>query len=214
MSMVFLYREKSADDRDCCAYIDVTAPKFECGHYFGGLGIDGACYSCSLTADYDEVETVLTREEFDTLKVAAERINELGYGITEGDARYKVGLEIKRDIAPIMEKLQSDEARKFQDRIIESEMEFLKEEYGLDDNDIEDIFDEYYLDYKDRGCVSCVFNDTEECGYEEAWSLGYISPNDSISSRYFDYAKFGEDLVSDDERYLKLNDGRVVCLNY
>ena len=33
-------------------------------------------------------------------------------------------------------------------------------------------------------------------------------------NRYFDYDKFGEDLVNEDENYLELDDGRVVSLNY
>ena len=74
-------------------------------------------------------------------------------------------------------------------------------------------FDEYYLDYRDRGIVGCVFDNTSDLGYEEAWQLGYIKNGDTIAERYFDYEKFGEDLL-EDENYFELSDGRVVTLNY
>lgn len=89
----------------------------------------------------------------------------------------------------------------------------MKDEYSLDDADIEKIFDEYYLDYRDRGIIGNVFKDVSELGYKEAWSLGYIEKG-SVAERYFDYEKFGEDLVNENESYLELDDGRVVYLNY
>ena len=49
---------------------------------------------------------------------------------------------------------------------------------------------------------------------EEAWQLGYIKDDDPISSKYFDYEKFGEDLVEDNEHFMELYDGRVVSLSY
>ena len=114
----------------------------------------------------------------------------------------------------IYDKLKSEEAKEFQQKIIESEIEYMKDEYSLDDADIEKIFDEYYLDYRDRGIIGSVFKDSSDLGYEEAWSLGYIKNGDSIADRYFDYEKFGEDLVNEDGNYLELDDGRVVSLNY
>ena len=88
---------------------------------------------------------------------------------------------------------------------------FMLEDDGRID---EKIFNEYYLDYRDRGIIGSVFSDSSDLGYEEAWSLGYIKNGDTISERYFDYDKFGEDLVNEDENYLELDDGRVVSLNY
>ena len=118
-----------------------------------------------------------------------------------------------KSVQHIFDKLKSSEAKEFQQTIIESEIEYLKDEYSLSDEDIEKIFDEYYLDYRDRGIIGCVFNDSSDLGYEEAWQLGYIKNGDTISERYFDYEKFGEDLL-EDENYLELDDGRVVSLNY
>lgn len=210
---LFLYREKAADDRDCCAYIEAKNPRFECGHYFGGVNLHGACYCGHDFFDYDEIETVLTKTEYEELIAYNKAINDLGYGIKKGDERYNKGIELSKSVQHIFDKLKSSEAKEFQQTIIESEIEYLKYEYSLSDEDIEKIFDEYYLDYRDRGIVGCVFNDSSDLGYEEAWQLGYIKNGDDIAERYFDYEKFGEDLL-EDEKYLELNDGRVVSLNY
>ena len=87
------------------------------------------------------------------------------------------------------------------------------DEYSLDKTDVEKIFNEYGLDYRDRGIVSCIFNDTYDLGYEEAYSCGYLSNDNSVMERYFDFEKFGEDLL-ENENYLQLDDNRVVVLNY
>ena len=210
---LFLYREKAADDRDCCAYIEAKNPRFECDHYFGGIGLHGACYSGHKFPDYKDIETILTETEYEELIAYNKAINELGYGIKKGDERYNKGIELSKSVQHIFDKLESSEAKEFQQSIIESEIEYLKDEYSLSDEDIKKIFDEYYLDYRDRGIVGCVFNDSSDLGYEEAWQLGYIKNGDTIAERYFDYEKFGEDLL-EDENYLELDDGRVVSLNY
>lgn len=209
---IFLYREK-VDDRDCCAYIENKPTRFECDHYFGSVILHGACYCNHNFADYDDIETALTREEYEALRIYNDKINELGYGIKKGDVRYNRGLELGKNIEYVYDKLNSAAAKAFQQQIIDDEIEYLKNEYTLDDKDIEKIFDEYYLDYRDRSIVGYVFKDTEDLGYEEAWSLGYINPKDPISSKYFDYEKFGEDLI-EEENYIELRDGRVVSLMY
>ena len=102
----------------------------------------------------------------------------------------------------------------FFEDIQNSEMEYLKEEYDLSDRNIEEILNEYTEDFRDRSIVSYVYDSAEEAGYDEAWQLGYVKDDDSIFSKYFNYQKFGEDLVEDDEYFLELCNGRVVRLNY
>ena len=140
-------------------------------------------------------------------------IHSLGHGITKGDERYNKGVELCKAIQPVYDKLLSKEAEEFFEEIQAEEREYLMEEYGLDDDDIDMIFDNYGLVYRDRGVVGCVFKDTYDLGYEEAWSLGYVDNNNSIASRYFDFEAFGEDLAND-EYYCKLSDGRIASLNY
>lgn len=141
-------------------------------------------------ANYDNITTILTREEYHALCNP------------NGD-----------DLTNIIRKLESKENEELFEMVKLEEIEFLKEEYSLSDEDIEYIFNEYRLNYRDRGIVDYVYDNSAELGYEEAYNLGYIKDGDYISERYFDYEKFGEDLL-EDERYLELDNGRVVSLNY
>lgn len=212
MDKVFLYKDNS-EDRDCCAYIKASPMRWECDHYFGSVGLNGACYSNSNFADYKDIKTVLTEEEYGQLIQFALDIRDLGYGITKGDERYNKGVELCKAIQPVYDKLLSEENEEFFEQIQAEEREYLMDEYGFDDDDIDKIFGNYSLDYRDRGVIGCVFKDIYDCGYEEAWSLGYVENNDSIVSRYFDFEAFGEDLAND-EYHVLLDDGRVVSLNY
>lgn len=189
MSYVFLYRIADSDDRDCCAYIESTYHT----DILDEVIIHGANYSGRFgqTVTYEEVETFLNKKDFETI---------MGKGITE------------KDYNRIVKKLTSDKAKEFQEKIIESEMEYLKDTYNLDDNDIEKIFDTYYLDYKDRGCVGYVYDDLENFGEEEMWSLGYDKDIPNFLKDCIDYEKAGEALMSESE--LLLDDGRVVQLCY
>ena len=211
---LFLYRIKDSDNRDCCAYIDADRLKFECNHYFGSITLCGSCYSGREFPAYDEIETILTKDEYEEILIFNMFIKSLGYGITKGDSKYKAGIKLIDSIKHIYDKLKSDDAFDFFEEIQKSEMEYLKKEFNLSNRNIEEILDEYTEDFRDRSIVSCIYDNSEEAGHEEAWQLGYIKDDDSISSKYFDYKKFGEDLVEDDDYFIELCDGRVVRLNY
>lgn len=190
----FLFKENETNDRDCVRYIDLEDLKKNDVCIDGRFNVYGACYSMSLKeedADYENITTILTEEEYKML------CNPKG-----------------KDFTSIIEKLESEENKELFEQVIEEEKEYLMDEYKLDEDDIDMIFDNYGLDYRDRAVVGYVFEDTYDLGYEEAWSLGYVdSNNDSIASRYFDYEAFGEDLAND-EHHCKLADGRVVSLMY
>lgn len=209
---VFLYKDNT-DDRDCCAYIETKAERWECNHYFGGVTLHGACYCNSNFANYEDIKTVLTEDEYNQLIKFNEEINGLGYGIVKGDERYKKGIELCKAIQPVYDKLLSKENEEFFEQIQEEEKEYLMDEYNLDEDDIDMIFNNYGLDYRDRAVVGYVFEDAYDLGYEEAWSLGYVNNDDSITSRYFDFEAFGKDLKYD-ENYCELADGRIVSLMY
>jgi len=194
---VFLFKDNANNqDRDCVAYVEIERLKDRSKDIVGRFTIHGACYCTSFgndytnsIYDYDDVTTILTREEFNLMQ----------------------GGEVTDDI---INKLLSDENQVLFDTVIQEEREYLSDEYGLDEEDINEIFDTYYLDYRDRGIVSYVYKDAYDCGYEEAESLGITdSRRDDIASRYFDYERFGEDLI-EDEYFLELSDKRVVRLNY
>lgn len=190
----FLYKE-NVDDRDCVAYINLKDLRENHLCCDGKFNIHGACYSSSLggrfhNANYEDIKTILTKEEYELL------CNPDG-----------------TDLTSIIQKLESEENQALFEEVLEEEKEYLMDEYNLDEDDIETIFGNYGLDYRDRAIVGYVFKDTYDLGYEEAWSLGYVRNDDSIASRYFDFEAFGEDLANE-EYYCKLSDGRCVTLNY
>lgn len=193
---VFLYKENDSNDRDCVAYVELKSLKEKRLCIDGKINVHGACYSSSLggrynNPNYEDITTILTEKEFNALCNPDER-----------------------DWTNIIEKLQSEDNQELFDRIIEEEKEYMMEEYSLDEEEIEKIFNEYYLDYRDRGIIGCVFSDAYDCGYEEAWGCGYIDDKNEVQKRYFDFERFGQDLADEDERYLELDDGRIVVLNY
>ena len=190
----FLFKENRTDDRDCVRYIELENLKRNHVCIDGKFNVHGACYSRSLKeedAEYENITTILTEEEYKIL------CNPAGQDLTE-----------------IIKKLESEENKNLFNEIIEEEKEYLMDEYNLDEDDIETIFDNYGLDYRDRAVVGGIYDDTYDLGYNVAWSLGYVDNDDSIMSRYFDFEKFGEDLVNDDEYYCQLADGRCVYLCY
>lgn len=193
MNKTFLYRTKAADDRDCCAYIDIA--DLEKSH--GKFNIHGACYSMSLGGEYanlaySEVDTILTEEQYNRL-----------LNPKAGD-----------DYTDIIKTLTSIEAADFYEKIIENEAEYIQEEYGLNYEEIEEIHNNYSLDYQDRAIIGYVYQDSSDLGYAEMenYFAEYKMP-DSLMN-YFDYERFGEDLVNESESYLELSSGMVVYLNY
>lgn len=176
--------------------------------------LQGACYSGGKFADYKNIKTktILTEEEYNQLIKFNKELNALGFGIKEGSEKYNKGVELCKSIQPIYDKLLSQENQELFKEIQEEEKEYLMDEYGFDESDVEKIWDNYYFDYRDRGIVGYVFDDTYDLGYEEAFSLGYIS-GDNIIERYFKFKEFGEDLLNGDQ-YVLLDDGRIVLLNY
>ena len=204
---MFIYKELNSDDRDIVKYVE--RPTFDCGHYFGNIGLTGACFSMGLEFPKD-IKTILTKKEINLLLNAQKEIGDLGYSINVNSRNYKKGLKILADIEPIFVKLEGKENEKLFEEIIEEEKEYLKEEYYLSDKEVEEIFDNYYLGYRDRGIVGRIYEDVEELGQEEAET--YIE-NLSNFSKYFDYEAFGQDLVSGDN-YLELSSGRCVYLCY
>ena len=188
----FLFKENNTDDRDCVKYVKLDSIKKKHLCIDSRFNVHGACFSMSLKGDvaYEDITTILTKEEYEIL------CNPVG-----------------ADLSGIIAKLESEENEELFEKIKLEEREYLMDEYGFDDGDIDMIFDNYSLDYRDRGVVGCVFKDIYDCGYEEAWSLGYVKQDDYIMQNYFNFEEFGEDLAND-EYHVLLDDGRVVCLNY
>lgn len=209
---VFLYRVKNSDDRDACAYIDARnfADRFDCNHYFGKINISGPCYCGGTLEPFENIETVLTAEEYALLWQINEEFNALGYGIVKDDERYNKGLEICARLQPIIDKLQSDEAQQFFAEIVASEKEFIMEEHGLTEDETDEVFNEYGGDYQDRAIIAAVWQDAEELAEEYADDCMDIPEN---LKQYFNYKELGENMISDGN-YYELSDGRIVEFPY
>lgn len=97
--------------------------------------------------------------------------------------------------------------------ILSGEQEYMMEEYDLTTDDIEEIYNNYSLEYMDRAIIRYVYNNAEDVGYEMIDSC-YSTKGMELLMNYFDYKSFGEDIVNDSENYLELDDGRIVELSY
>ena len=215
-SKLFLYRIKNTDDRDACVYLDSEPIKFECGHYFSSICLQGSCFSGHSFDNYDDIETILTEEEYELLKETGKEIDELEFRIEIGSERYNKGLELIEKIQPIINKLQSEQAIEFYENIMQNERDILCEQYDLSEDDLDEIFHDLRPDYRDRRIIAIVYDSVLEFGEEEAWQLGVF--NNSLNSlRYivdkcFNYEEFGQ-LLLQDINGMELDDGRVVILS-
>lgn len=210
---VFLYKEQNTEDRDCVKYVDLGREIFECDHYFRKIMVTGACFSGGENfddLDFENITSILTKDEFLQLDKFNKDLRELGYGIKKGDERYQKGIKLYNSIKPIIDKLQSEENQQLFEQVQQEEKEYLMKEYSLDEEDVEFIFDNYNLDYKDRGIVGYIFSDIDEAAQEEAEQLGYVTKE---NERYFSYEKFGKDLL-DGENYVEMPDGRIIRYMY
>lgn len=180
---IFVYRElNNRGDRDACCYTDTRGGASvygACFSHIAGTGFDGVYY------DYDEVETALTRTQYNDM---------CAYGITD----------------EILNALQTPEALQFADEILEDEAEILMDRYNLSRSDLDEIFD--YTNYRDNGAVADI---TDIDGVvDEMKHIVEDSLNIPEQwKKYFDYEAMAEDAISEDEEYTQLSNGRIAILN-
>ena len=213
MGKIFLAKIKNSDNRDCVYYMDFCG--FECEHYFGGLHLSGACFSGFedefrelVTNNFDELETILTKDEFIKLFELNDKIKSLGYEIERDSEKYEQGIQIMTEYQDtIGKKLFSEENEKLFEKVKNDEKEYVKNHYYLCDDEVNEIFDNYGLEYRDRAIVVTIFNDKDEMIEEEKISFGYEN------QPYFDDEAFGNDLLND-ESYLELENGKIVEYAY
>lgn len=210
----FIFKEKDTNDRDCVNYIESYG--FHCGHYFGGGNLTGACFCGGGLSkiNYDNIDTILTKADFDFLIKKDKELNELGYGIKKGDEKYQKGMKIINEIKErIFNKLQSEENQKLFEEIIEQEKEYCMNEFGITDYIVDEIFEEYNerfgysLPYQDRAIICRIFDDYTEIGEEmaENTDLGLTD----YTEQFFDFGAFGES-IAEGENYYELSNGKIV----
>ena len=210
---LFMFKENQTDNRDCVKYIEKDVFNFECGHYFGRLNLNGACFSEGFDAtniDFENITTILEKLDFEKLDRYSKEIQALGCGIEKGSERYKEGMEIQQKAKIIIDKLKSDENINLFKKVIGEEKEFLIYNEGLRSEEVEELFNNYNLDYRDRAIFSGVSENYTELGEEEV--CNFIDLDDNIK-QYFNYSEFGEDLAGD-EGYIEFETGRIARVNY
>ena len=186
MSKLFFFKENDTNDRDCVKYLEIRrGMPYVCGACFSGMW--------GKYPAYENVTTILTEDEYNTLCHDKTADNE-------------------KDISPIFDKLRSEENDKLFEQVQQEEIEWLMNEYNLDEQEVLDIFEDYGESYRDRGIICYVYEDAYDLGYETVCSYGIGDNYESIMERYFDFKEFGEDLMYD-YGYIELNDGRIVSLN-
>lgn len=138
---------------------------------------------------YEDVETILTKEEFDVL---ANRIP-----IT------------KETLQTVIDKLDSDENEELLNTIVDRELECLKETYNLSDNDIDNIKNDleekkYYID---RNCICYIYDSYDELG-QYIIDEFYDIPHNLLS--YFNTSDFAYDVIQEDTKFMVMDDYRIV----
>ena len=208
--VLFLGRLNNGDDRNC---IYTEHVRFECGHYWSSIRDKGAAWSGGHPIDeiaYDEITTGFTAEQWARAQEIARCLNGLGYGISVGDDRYKVGEALANEWNNMIDSIQGCDIEK---EIMEDERDLIKGEFILDDDDLAEIFN--CTDYHDIGAISAIYGSVQIFGEEEAFSFGLFSGHDdnfkSIIDDCFDYEKFGE-ICLESGYAVELKDGRVVTL--
>lgn len=215
---VFLAKIKNSDDRDCVYYYELDSFTFECSHYFSGLRLSGACFSGFVQElkdivnnDFDNLETILTKEDFNKLFDIDKKIHNLGYGISYGDNRYNLGYKLANEVNYIVKKLQGSSNELLFDKVITDEKEWVKKEYNLTDDEVNVMFDNYGKGYSDLGyrdrSIGTIYTDKKEFIDDLKWNMGY----DEVP--YFDDEMFYQDMIENNS-YLELESGKIVSYNY
>lgn len=212
---LFLYKENNTDDRDAIKYIDVDGlDKLKCGHYFSGIRICGACFSQDLKLneiDFDNITSILNKEEFTKLAEYDKNIHFLGYGLDKQPEKQEQALLFYKDIEDIIEKLKSVVNMDLFDQVQQDEKEFIYNEFNITPDEVQEIFNAYNLDYKDRAIIGAIYSDFYELG-EDTFELCEHKIPDFVRD-CINFEELGEK-VANDEFYYILDDGRIIYLNY
>lgn len=184
---IILYRIK--DEYDGCRYIELNSDgtiHLDCSNK---PIVSNARCSTRIDENFDDVETWVTEDVFNRMKN------------TDGNDTF----------SDVVDMIANREHEEFETYVRESEIEKMYDEYGFDEDDVEEVLDNYNIcDYFDISIISYVWNDAydvaenyvDECCSIESWLTSYI-----------DYEGLGREIVNDGW-YYELDDGRVVQYNY
>lgn len=184
---IILYRIK--DEYDGCRYIELNSDGTIHLNSGGKPIVSNAHCWALINEDFDDVETWITKDVFNRMK----------------------NTDSNDTFSDVVDMIANGEHKEFETYVRESEIDRMYEEYGLDEDDVKEVLDNYGdNNYFDMSIISCVWDDA----YDIAKS--YIDEYCNIESfvtNYIDYAGLGKAIVNDDY-YYTLSDDRVVEYSY
>ena len=184
---IILYRIK--DEYDGCRYIELNGDGTIDLDTGGKPIVSNANCSVRIGEDFEDVETWLTEDVFNRMKN------------TDGTDTF----------SDVVNMIANGEHKEFETYVRESEIEKMCDEYGFDEDDVEEVIYNYNVcDYFDISIIVNVWYDA----YDVA--TNYIDEYcniDSFLTSYIDYDGLGEAII-EDGYYYELYDGRVVEYNY
>lgn len=185
---VILFRIKDVDDRDVVMYVESPIHR-DCN---GDVIIGNHCCSTRLNNAYEDVETFLTKEEWDAIFTPDKTLS------CKDDERFN-------------DLLSSERQSSFQSYIIESEKEYIMDEFGIGEEDYPELAENVTsngFDF-DRSAIVRIYDDAEELATEYIENfVSNVAKNDLLL-RHIDLVGLGEELA-EDEYYHTLSDDRIV----
>lgn len=178
---LFIGREKESND---CLYMNDHCERY--------VHCEGLHFSKRIP-EYDNVETKIPEELWNSLVEASNN------SFTK---------ETYSDYLKVIDFLMHDEnAEKFEERIKEEEFECLHEEYGITEDEYEDIQHDGYFD---RNIVLTSYENYDQIGEREVEET--VSHLPDWLTRHIDYYAIGEEMMND-SYYYELSNGRILELS-
>ena len=184
---IILYRIKN--EYDGCRYIELNSDGTIHLDIGGKPIVSNARCWTRIDEDFEDVETWVTEDVFNRMKN------------TDGSDTF----------SDVLDMITNGEHKEFEAYIRESEIEKMCDEYALDEEDVEAVFDNYNNnDYFDISVISYIWNDAYDVATDYVDEFCNI---ESWIASYIDYDGLGEAIVNDGW-YYTLSDGRVVQYSY
>lgn len=172
--------------------------------FFSGIGNISTAGHEWVIPDYDHMDTILTRNDYESLRIFMDKICDLGYIESKTDSKYGEALDLYNKVKYIYDKLDTPENLKFYENCNNAKELRDKNQYPLSDYDYELV-----LDDKDPGEIMIlkIFEDDYDLGRD------YVKHAD-IPERIkscLDYSLLGGKLMDEEyAEYVELEDCRIV----
>lgn len=172
--------------------------------FFSGIGNISTAGHEWVIPDYDHMDTILTRIDYESLRIFMDKICDLGYIESRTEPDYGKALDLYNQVKYIYDKLDTPENLKFYENCNKAKELSDKNQYPLSEYDYELV-----LDDKDPGeiMIQKIFEDDYDLG------RNYVKHAD-IPERIkncLDYSLLGGKLMDEEyAEYVELEDCRII----